>query len=123
MSRALNYGNLPVSAKMVKSLGIATMTGADGKLYIFRVRELKIYLRSVLGVTPSKVFKNFDQAFIGKQGIVAFDVSGWSDASGHIALWNGSAFREAHDDYRNLKDNPNTAQIEPSTTAMTLWEL
>jgi hypothetical protein len=123
MSRALNYGNLPVSAKMVKSLGIATMTGADGKLYIFRVRELKIYLRSALGVTPSKVFKNFDQAFIGKQGIVAFDVSGWSDASGHVALWNGSAFREAHDDYRNLKDNPNTAQIEPSTTAMTLWEL
>jgi hypothetical protein len=123
ISRALNYGNLPISAKLVKSLGIGTMTGADGKLYIFRVRELKTYLRSALGVTPIKVSKDFNNAFIGNQGIVAFEVRGWSDASGHVALWNGSVFREEHDDYRNLKDDPKTTQVEASTNAMMLWKL
>lgn len=99
------------------------MTGADGKLYIFRVRELKTYLRSAMAVTPVTVSKDFSKAFIGQKGIIAFDVSGWSDASGHVALWDGSAFREAHDDYRSLKDNPKTTKVEPTTKAMSLWTL
>ena len=123
MSRALNYGNLPVSAKLTKSLGIKTMTGADDKLYMFQVRQMKVYLHTALGVTPSKVFKNFGEAFMNKQGIVAFDVTGWNDASGHVALWDGAAFREQHDDYRGLKDDPKTARIEATTKAMTLWSL
>lgn len=123
MSRALNYGSLPISAKLVKALKVSTLTGTDGKLYIFRVRELRIYLNSSLGVTPTKITKNFATAFTKKQGIVAFDVSGWGDASGHVALWDGSAFREAQDDYRGLKDNPKTAKVEPNTTAMSIWEI
>ena len=123
ISRALNYGNMPISAKLTESLGISTMIGADKKLYIFRVRDMKIYLASALGTTPNKVSKNFDKAFAGQQGIVTFDVTGWSNASGHVALWNGSSFREAEDDYRSLKDDPTTPQIEPSTQRMTLWSL
>ena len=123
MSRALNYGNFPVSPKLVNALGIATMTGADGKLYIFRVRDLKAYLKNALGVAPSKVTKDFNKAFLKMQGIVAFEVSGWSDASGHVALWNGTNFREPHDDYQNLKDNPKTRVVEPATTSMTLWNI
>lgn len=123
MSRAFNYGNLPVSRKLVKSLHLSTMTGADGMLYLFRVRELKVYLHSALGVTPIKVTKNFDTAFKGQKGIVAFDVSGWTDASGHVALWDGDSFREAHDDYRSLADDPATARVEASTRSMTLWPL
>lgn len=123
MSRALNYGNLPISTKLTKSLKIETMTGADGMSYIFRVRDMKTYLASALGVTPVKVSKDFDKAFVGQQGIVSFDVAGWSDASGHVALWDGSAFRELHDDYRNLTDNPATTQIEATTTRMTLWAI
>lgn len=123
MSRALNYGNMPISAKLTKSLKIETMMGADGMPYIFRVRDMKTYLASALGVTPVKVIKDFDKAFAGQQGIVSFDVTGWSDASGHVALWDGSAFREPHDDYRNLKDNPATSQIEATTIGMTLWAI
>ena len=26
----------------------------------------------------------------GKRGIIVFEVSSWSDASGHVDLWNGS---------------------------------
>lgn len=123
MSRALNYGNLPISGKLTRSLGITTMTGADKKLYIFRVRQLKTYLGSALGASPTKVSKGFGEAFAGKSGIVAFDVNGWSDASGHIALWDGAAFREEHDDYRGLKDDPATASVEASVAAMSLWAL
>ncbi|MCX7112757.1 MAG: type VI secretion system amidase effector protein Tae4 [Proteobacteria bacterium] len=125
MSRALNYGNLQISAKLVKTLKIATMTGSDSKLYIFRVNELKTYLINALGVTPITVTKDFGKAFLKKKGIVAFEVKGWTDASGHLALWNGSAFREPeHDDYRNLKDDPKTTKVvEPYTNKMTLWEL
>lgn len=124
MSRALNYGNLPISGKLVKSLGLNTMTGGDGKLYIFRVKELKTYLAAALGVTPVKVMSGFDAAFQGKRGIIAFDVVGWSDASGHVALWNGTGFRENdHDDYRGLQDDPSTTRVEATTKGMTLWPL
>ena len=123
MSRALNYGNMPVSAELTKSLKISTMVGDDGKHYIFRVRDMKKYLASALDITPIKVTKDFDKAFAGQQGILSFDVKGWSDASGHVALWNGHEFRETHDDYRRLKDNPATPQMEPTTKLMTLWPL
>ncbi len=49
MSRALNYGNLPTSPKLVKQLNVSAMTGKDGKLYIFRVRDMKAYLAKALG--------------------------------------------------------------------------
>ena len=117
MSRALNYALFPISHKAAKDLSIETMTGADGMSYIFRVRNLKTYLQKKLSVKPSRVTKDFDTAFSGKRGIVCFDISGWSDASGHIALWDGSSFREpSHDDYRS--------PVPPAKLdAMTLWVL
>ena len=114
---------LPISPKFVKQLQMSAMTGEDGKLYIFRVRDMKTYLAKALAVHPVKVTKDFGQAFLGKSGIVSFDVVGWSDASGHLALWNGTEFRESVDDYRGLKDDPATPLIEPATQAMTLWEI
>ena len=80
-------------------------------------------MKEALGVTPIQVRKNFSSAFSSKQGIVAFDVLGWSDASGHVALWNGSSFREKHDDYRGLKDDPKTSVVEAATNSMSLWEI
>lgn len=123
MSRALNYGAMPVSGKITQRLKIATMTGADGKLYIFRVQDLKRYLIEALAVSPVKVLKDFPLAFQDKQGIIAFDVTGWQSASGHLALWDGKNFRENdHDDYRNQRDDPATPTNEGTTTGMTLWE-
>jgi hypothetical protein len=92
MSRALNYGNFPISAKIAKSLSIRVMTGADNKLYIFSVRELKAYLHATIGVSPVVVTKGFNKAFANQRGIVVFDVTGWPDASGHVALWDGKLF-------------------------------
>lgn len=124
MSRALNYGGAPVSAEVVRSAGLNTMTGGDGKLYLFRVRELRTYLERTISATPEVVSGDFGHAFPGRRGIVAYEVKGWSDASGHFALWNGEQFREAHDDYRSLKDDPETPDIlEPTVVRMFLWPL
>ena len=122
LSRALNYGAMPISATIVKRLKIQTLTGNDGKLYIYRVQELKAYLKEALAVSPVKVSADFDHAFLGKRGIVAMDIIGWRGASGHLALWDGKNFREnGYDDYRNQRDNPATPNNEGTTTGMTLW--
>jgi hypothetical protein len=124
MSRALNYGTLPIAASQVKALKLSTLKGADDLLYLYRVREMVTYLGSALGVTPKSVSKDFASAFSGSRGIVAFTVEGWGDAGGHMALWDGSAFREPdHDDYRLLQDDPTTPKREARTTRMTLWAL
>jgi len=115
MSRALNYGNLPISAKIAKDLRIPVMTGADSRLYIFRVRELKAYLHAAIGVSPVVVTKGFNKAFANQRGIIAFDVAGWPDASGHVALWDGKLFRDGGDDYRNQTDDPSTSRVEGTT--------
>jgi hypothetical protein len=123
MSRALNYGGQPISSQLVTSLKLNTLTGADNKLYLFRVRELKTYVKSALGITSTSIKSGFANAFANQRGIVAFEVTGWSDASGHFALWNGTAFKEpSHDDFRSVNDNPLTRAHE-GTTGMTLWPL
>ena len=50
---------LPISPKFVKQLQMSAMTGEDGKLYIFRVRDMKTYLAKALAVHPVKVTKDF----------------------------------------------------------------
>ena len=63
------------------------------------LEELKAYLEEAFGVAPVKVVADFGHAFLGKRGIVAFDISGWRSASGHLA----------------------TPTNEGTTTGMTLW--
>ena len=124
MSRAMNYGNMPISAKLAHKLGLTTLTGADGHPYIFRVRELRTYLAAAIGTTPRRVTTEFNQAFIGHRGIILFEVEGWGSAGGHATLWDGHHFKEeSHDDYRTLRDNPATAQNEGTTVGMILWHI
>lgn len=33
---------------------------------------------------------NYKSALSGRQGIIVFEVTGWSDATGHADLWDGS---------------------------------
>jgi len=123
MSRALDYGGLPLSRKLIHHLKLSAMTGSDDQRYLFRVREMKKYIGSALGVSPVAVTKDFTTAFAGRQGIVAFDVSGWSDASGHVALWDGSHFREEHDSYatRIVASHLAGKQMQTHVTSMHLW--
>ena len=123
ISRALNYGGAPLSRERIRKLGLTRLTGDDGRFYLFRVSEMRTYLAATLDSEPRTVRNGFREAFAGERGIIAFRVRGWSDATGHIALWNGSEFREEHDDYRALEDDPDTVFQEAFVESMTLWPL
>ena len=55
-----------------------------------------------------------------KKGIVAFSVN-WGNATGHIALWNGAAYREPNHD--NYSTYVNTADPKIHTSRGEFWEL
>lgn len=59
----------------------------NGNKYIIRVQTMKEYLKNKYGA-PTVVTAETAK---GKKGIIIFDVSGWSDATGHADLWDGSA--------------------------------
>ncbi len=99
MSVALNKGGAPVTA--VKA--VETISAADGSKIIFRVTHLRKYLLAKFGKPTADITTPYDDAFNGKRGIIAFTVEGWNDASGHIALFDGSGYREpTHDNYASF---------------------
>jgi hypothetical protein len=92
VSRALNYAGFAIPGNIP---GLTTVKGGDAKRYAFRVAELRRYFRAVLG--PPTVTGLTPQDFEGKRGVIVFEVSGWSDASGHFDLWDG--YQPAHAEY------------------------
>ena len=86
LSRSLNYAGHPVTY-IPPNL---TVSGSDGKWYIYRVSELIKYMESKFG-PPDIVIKNkpFQSELRGKKGVIIFEVDAWNDASGHATLWDG----------------------------------
>ena len=78
-------------------LGLHTVTGGDGKLYAYRVREMRSYLEAKFG--GPKLHVSGPEAFLAatnKRGIIMFEVR-WRDATGHFDMWNGKQARlKAH---------------------------
>ncbi len=67
-----------------------TVSGGNGKWYIFRVNTLIKYLRKTFG-EPDHVFEPPTKSVISKyKGILVFEVDSWSDASGHATIWDGN---------------------------------
>lgn len=86
VSRSLNYSGL--SIKYIPPN--LTVSGSDGKWYIYRVKELIKYLKSNFGEPDiSVVNKPYQEKLKGKKGIIIFEVDAWDDASGHATLWDG----------------------------------
>lgn len=120
LSVAFNKGGTPITSENAKAAGAQTITAADGSLIIFRVSEFRNYLLRTLGKPKIDNVSPYDDAFVGKRGIIAFTVN-WRDASGHIALWNGTHFREpAHDDYSTYV---NSTYPSIHTSRGEFWEL
>lgn len=99
LSVAFNNGGAPINLANATAARAQTITVADGSRIIFRVSEFRSYLIRTLGKPEIDNTRPFDNAFLGRKGIIAFSVN-WQDASGHIALWNGTIYREpAHDNF------------------------
>lgn len=88
MSYALNRAGAPIPARHPL---LTIVKGGDGHWYAIRVRELRRWLEQEFKA-PEIVGTNRSE-FLGHTGILMFDVEGWSDATGHFDVWNGSRAR------------------------------
>jgi hypothetical protein len=120
LSIAFNTAHAPIRLVDAKAVHAATLRAADGSRIMFRVSDFRNYLAHMLGKPTVDNAAPYDDKFQGKKGIIAFTVN-WHGATGHIALWNGTTYREpAHDDYSTYKD---TANPNVRTSRGEFWEL
>jgi hypothetical protein len=115
LSRALNYSGVDIPAK---SAGLSVLSGADGKWYAFRMRELKKWLQVTFGDPNLVKVKPANgqitrESFAAMHGIVAFDIK-FDDASGHLDLWDGTSYIHQSADPRDYFT---------MATKVALWEL
>jgi hypothetical protein len=97
LSRTLNYNDLQLPAKFPD---FHYVLGADGMRYCYRVRELRRWLDYKIGKPQFEKKKKAGDAFdktqlAGMKGIIGFDIH-FSDATGHLDLWDGRIFSSEH---------------------------
>jgi hypothetical protein len=118
MSRAFNYSGNPIPKSSTDE--IVTIRGGDGLNYALRVREFTRYLRRKYGPPtvehsyPAPGGGDIPASFKGRQGVIVFEVDGWTDATGHIDLWNGSRCR--HNAYFNRAKDVMLWEVEDVQT-------
>lgn len=133
MSRALNYSGIKLP-KAPSNGG--NIVGKDKLNYWIRVKDLTKYLVEMLedrfplikedgGIDAVNSFK-------GKKGIIVFDVSGWSNATGHFTLWDGANLYYVGVDLRHNDPNSDRYYFSMNyeqggktikTTKIRLWEI
>ncbi|TWI95604.1 type VI secretion system (T6SS) effector Tae4 (amidase) [Mucilaginibacter frigoritolerans] len=108
LSYALNKSGAPIPYERGK-----TFKGADNLNYFIRVKDMASYMDATYGQPNINGMSPSD--FSGYTGIIQFNVSGWSDATGHFTLWNGSS--PVYGNYFNV------SQEEPGVTltGVHLW--
>jgi hypothetical protein len=107
MSYVLNQ-----SGVIVPRLPRRTVSGADEKWHFYRVKDLIEFLRQRWGPPEVVPFPPAGGGTLAnKKGVVLFEVSGWSTANGHAALWNGCNcydqcyFNQRESTYRTTRAN------------------
>lgn len=113
MSYVLNYCGVPIPG----GSKYATVTGKDKKRYMYRVNDMIDFLHAAFGRADLSVDSPVPGKFTGKQGIIIFSGHGWSNATGHVTLWNGNI---CSDDCHFLGSAGNGSFIP---TNATLWSL
>jgi len=113
MCYVLNKTGYPI----VKGMGYEVVSGADKRLYLFRVNDMMDYLSRTLG-KPDKTTKNpRPDDFAGLKGIIVVKGNGWSNARGHVTLWDGAQCSDAC----HLLHDPDNGPFVPETAS--LWVL
>jgi len=64
-------------------------SGKNKQWYIFRVKMLVKHLKSKYGKPEEYLPAEYKAKIKDRKGIIVFEVSGWSDATGHADLWDG----------------------------------
>lgn len=82
----------------VKDQTISGDVNRDGvkEWYYYKMADIKTHIDNITSGTFEKVSKN---EIIGKKGIISFGNCDWTDATGHIDVWDGS--KVLGDDHSN----------------------
>lgn len=121
MSRGFNYGGYAIpSGTIIPGRSIYRVRGSDEKAYILRVNDLIQYVKHNWGsadltLTPSEAGK-----LAGRKGLIVMEVSGWSDATGHVTLWDGT---RSGDDTTYHDPHSSNYGARVSLTRILYWEL
>lgn len=67
---------------------VQVSSGENKHWYIFRVKAIKQYLEEYYGQPQTLSPEEYRDAIDDKSGIIIFEVTGWSDATGHADLWH-----------------------------------
>jgi len=62
---------------------------------MYRVNDMIPYLESIFGKPDITIKSPKRTNCTGKKGIIVFSRSGWSNARGHVTLWNGNICSDA----------------------------
>lgn len=95
----------------------AVVSGADRNFYMYRVNDMIKYLEAKLGPPDKTVKAPTTSDFAGLKGILVVKGSGWSNAVGHVTLWNGSICSDSC----HLASDPDNGSFVPEIGH--LWEL
>jgi hypothetical protein len=112
MSYVLNYCGIAVPPS-----GYHAVSGADGKWYIYRVKDMVAFLGRSFGTADRVAAKPTPRHFAGLKGIIAVSGHGWDNAGGHLPLWNGNVCS----DQCHLLRDPDNGTFVPETAS--LWSL
>ena len=113
MSYVLNKTGFPIH----KSSRYSTVSGGDGMQYIYRVNDMMRYMEEKFGKPDKVVQSPTTSDFNGMKGIIVVKGHGWSNARGHVTLWNGSTCS----DVCHLMSDPDNGPFSPDTAA--IWVL
>jgi hypothetical protein len=112
MSYVLNRVGVPIPAS-----GYAVVSGSDGKRYMFRVNEMMTFLEETFGTADQTAKSPQPKHFSGMKGIIVVKGHGWSNARGHVTLWNGTTCS----DECHLLGDPDNGSFVPEVAM--LWKL
>jgi len=115
LSRTLNYNSIELPNDFA---GLNVVSGEDKKWYAFRVRELRQWLTHELSAPAFDLTKKEGEAFdkttiSARKGIIGFDIR-FSDATGHLDLWDGNRFTSEHQMSVNYWEQATRIWIWPS---------
>lgn len=113
MSYVLNKTGFPIT----RADRYATVSGADNRLYLFRVNDMMAYLERVFGKPEKTVRAPKPADFANMKGILVVKGHGWSNAKGHVTLWDGTRCSDSC----HLTHDPDNGPFIPETAS--LWVL
>ena len=91
MSYVLNKVGIPIPS----GKKYAVVSGKDMQQYMYRVNDMIAFLEETFGKPDLTVAAPKESDFMSKKGIIIFSGSGWSNARGHVTLWNGLSCSDA----------------------------